>query len=232
MPNLQINSMEKLLKIVVLSLIFWSCNSDTEKKVVHSEDEAPINNISKRINDSLFHVNSFLYKGNLLKIELKLPISEIYYENKVNIIREEVILLISEQSSNIDSVFINFKVNESHHPDEFLVLYDKKLIDKVVDFNSKNKMYRDFNKFILKNINGDELAQFSVYLKVLKTVDPKIVKTDDFIQLLYDYIDEFKNKSNPTPNRDILIALKKLIIDGKEWKDFNPNDIDYFLNYQ
>ena len=224
--------MKKLFKLFVLNLIFVSCTETVVKEINSPKETAAIDTISKRINDNLFPISNFLHKGSLFKIELTLPISEIYYENKLNIIREEVILLISEQTNSIDSVFINFKVSGSNSPDEFLVLYDKKLIDKVVDFNSKNKMYRDFNQFILKNIDGNELAQLSVYLKVLKTVDPKIVKTDDFIQLLYDYIDEFQKKPKATPNRDILIALKKLIIDGKEWKDFNPNDIDYFLNYQ
>lgn len=227
--------MTKKIIILISFLFFYGCDdapkAEIEDVISERNRLETLTDLRESINSKLYPVSSFEYRNNCLKVGLSIPICEAYYENKLTIIREKAILLIADQTNRFDSIIVSFKIKEAPE-DELPVLYDRALVNKVTDFYSKNKMYRDFNDFILKNIDGNELAQFSIYLKVLKKVDPKVVKTDDFIQLIYDYIVEVQEGSVTASNRDIIVALKKLIMDGNEWKDFNPTDIDFFLSYK
>ncbi len=213
----------------ILGLLFLiNCSDNSINPKLTTTDDVDLKEIEKTITDSLYPVK-VTKKGNGILLNMQTPMPEIYYESKLSIIFEKVVLLTKTKINDFDTLWINFDVKESNG-EQMIRFYDKKTFLGVIEFNSKNKMYCDFNAYILKHLDGEKLAHLSKYLKILKHVDSTV--PTDYIVLLNDYIDERHGYTKGTHAADILTALKKVIVDGKEWPNFSLKDVDYFLLYK
>ena len=216
----------RILLLLLTSVIFCSC-SDSQDKQSESKN-IDFASFEKILSDTIYPIKASLQRKGLF-LNIQVPVQEIYYQNKMNVTCEKIILMSKEKLQNFDTLWINFDVKEAKG-EKMIQYYPKERFSFVIDLYTKNKMYRDFNHYIFKNFDGEKLSSFSMYLKVLKKgVDARV--SDDYIQVLYGYIDERQGNIQGTFNTEVLKTLKKVIIDGKEWPDFNPADVDYFLNY-
>lgn len=221
---MKINRLYKIF--FLLTLILTSCSSHVEKS-----EPIDVLQIERIVSDYIYPAKVSVRAPGSILINLKTPLHEIYYESKLGVLRDKIILLVQNNLTNIDSLFINFDVKESKG-ELMLEYFTKEQIKGIIHFNQTNKMYSDFNDRIFRNFDGNKLHSFSLYLKVLKKMYPKEVVQDDYILLLYDYIDERQGVTNGNKAENILKELKRVIVEGKEWKDFDERDIDYFLNYR
>jgi hypothetical protein len=221
--------MKKILLLLFSSSLFFACGSDI-KVENNSLGNTELKSLEKLINDSVYPA-TIKHERNKITVNLKTPVTEIYFESRMVVTCERIVLLLKNEVPKIDSLLINFEVPEAKGEPN-IRFYDQRTMTGVIQFNETNKMYHDFNSYIFKNLNGSKLEQFTIYLKVLKSVEPKSVPTVDYIETLYNYIDETQNKSKGDTTKKVIEALKKLIVDTQEWKGYNPTDVDYFLNYK
>lgn len=229
-------SNKAILFILLLPLSLERCTSELEEqkeaeKVKVESIKGNIGAIQKIISDSLYP-NNIVYTGNRLMINLNTALPEMYYENKMGVIRERAIFLIRDKIKQVDTLWINFDIKELKK-EPLIAYYDRPGIDKVIQLESNDKMQYDFKSYIVKHLDGEKLFRFSTYLTAVKTANPEFEVSDDYIQMLFLLIDESRGKLKNRYIRQILITLRNLIIlDNKEWKDFNQEDVDYFLNYK
>jgi hypothetical protein len=63
---------------------------------------------------------------------------------------------------------------------------------------------------------------------------PESIKSFDYVQLVYNYLDEKQGRGNSKTkfSKEMLEELKRFLLETKDWKEFNEEDINYFLNYK
>lgn len=219
--------------ILLLSFFLVACTDEEATNTAKQAEDIKgnIGAMQKIISDSLYPTN-IVYTEDHLMINLKTPLPEMYYEKKMDVIRQRAIFLIHDKIQQIDTLWINFDIIELKK-EPMIVYYDRLRIDKIIQVESNDKMHYNFESYIIKHLDGEKLHKFSIYLGTVKMANPELNISDDYVQMLFLLIDENRGKLNDAHIRQILITLKNLIIaDKQEWKDFNPEDINYFLNYK
>jgi hypothetical protein len=153
---------------------------------------------------------SSLYVPNALDLLIKNISKDLKQNNKLKLIT------ISNQSK-YNAVY-NYTYNEV------------KYIDSVFNDNSTITV---FKKYIYKNIKQEELLRFNLIVNnILENMENSQVKTADYIDVVLKYSKECENPRLGNFYTNLLIETRKFALSDLEWwPDFNPQDVDYFLDY-
>ncbi len=231
------------LKPIYLSLFlffFANCGNEINEQDTASESKTdrrdlPTVDINK-INESLTnigHKTVCAFRNDTLSIDLYLTEEDFSSKYYPDVLIELIICNISNH------VYPNHKVkivrcfeNGTRNSPEFL---DYTLMAKIAAVN-KVRIYYDFKKYLVLNVKGDKISKLNFIIENLiknrKSKNPINVKDNDFIQAALSYAtyycipekkDDFYKK--------LLEAIKEVAQDKEVWPNFNPQDIDYFLDY-
>ena len=107
-----------------------------------------------------------------------------------------------------------------------------KMVKDIVAFNNQYQTTFNFKKYIYKNIRREKLMKFNAIIADLLIDRPDApLKEKDFILAIMNYADDCMGLRKDLFYTKLLKAIKEMASDKELWPDFNPQDIDYFLEY-
>ncbi|MFN7911774.1 MAG: hypothetical protein ACK5QC_08100 [Bacteroidota bacterium] len=226
--------------MIIFFIVFTSCintidNNELSPSKKTNNAEISISDLSEKLKMQFIYKTSVKKsKTNSVFVEvLNPPLHELYFESRLIILRQRIILILSNSNYNYDSLFISFKFKEARGEKD-LVCYTKTAREFFINRYLSNLAYQSFNDYLFLNVDGSKMKKFSIYLRVLKEMYPESIKSFDYVQLVYNYLDEKQGRGNSKTkfSKEMLEELKRFLLETKDWKEFNEEDINYFLNYK
>lgn len=219
----------RLISVILLFLIL-SCNTentgdDLSAKVVKIDS----------ILDNRYPTDIIL-EGNTLKIKMLIPTNAFFYKNNTILVRELSIYSIKDYLSDVDKIIFtcynSIKLESKTLTESSLYL--KSEINQLVSFNNSHVTAFDFKNYILNNINGDEQYNFYGVISAIYEMDGiKSEVIPDFVEIIMGYAKELEEGKSKHQNQILLKKIRTILLENPDlWKDFNLEDIDYFLNYK
>ncbi len=226
--------------LIGLILIFNSCSNIDDNDVILNRNEIKnaqpsILQLSKKLE------TEFIYKtevkanknGSIFVEVINAPLQEMYFDSRLMVLRQRIVLILANTNFNGDSLFISFIFKEAKGEKD-LVCYTKNAREFIISRYSSNLAYKSFNDYLYLNVDGSKMDKFSIYLKVTKENNKNVFVPTDYVELVYNYLDESQGRGNSKTkySKKILEELKRFLLETKDWKEFNEEDINYFLNYK
>lgn len=153
--------------------------------------------------------------------------SPLYVPNALDLLVKN----ISKDMKQNNTLKLITRSNQAKYNRVYLYNYnDVKNIDSV--FNDSNVL-TVFKRYIYKNIRQEKLLRFNLIVNhLLENMNNSEVKTMDYIDVVLKYSKECENPKLGDFYTNLLIEVRNFALSDSEWwPDFNPQDVDYFLNY-
>ena len=232
--------MKSRIKILIIAFaMLVSCNNNDKPKESketsnrQNHDSIDIAKINMDLKD-IAHKTAIKFYDDTLSIDLFIEPEDFNYSKYyTDLIIELIVCDISKDITPRHKIKITRCYEKGIREKPELISND--MIYKILSIN-KIKTYYDFKKYLVKNVRGEKLMKFNSIIDNLiknrKSKKPVNVKDNDFIQAVLSYatyycIPEEKDDFY----RKLLEAIKDVAKDKELWPDFDPNDVDYFLDY-
>lgn len=226
----------KFLIIPFLIIGLVSCNPEETKENIDNNEH--LKDVSSLQIDNIKAIlNQFDYKtslskvGDTIKIDLFVDSEDYHSPYFVKLVKELMVVAISKEIKVDDKIVITEVLSNgvrNKTPD----LINFKTVQELAAFNSRYKTTFDFKKYIYKNIRKDKLMKFNAIIADLLIDRPNApLKEKDFILAIMNYADDCMGLRKDDFYTKLLKAIKEVASDKTLWPDFNPQDIDYFLEY-
>lgn len=217
----------KFFILAMLIMFLTSCNEGDKNDGI-----SKVNIFKEKLKQKFLYKTEVYNRNNSVFVKvIEPPLYEIYYETRLMILRQKIVLILNETTTSCDSLFISFAFKEVKG-DTDLVCFTKTARDIFCSKYSTNIAFKSFYDYLYLNMNGEKVKIFSSYFKVLKKFYPKSINTFDYIQHVYNYLDEYQGKGKHQHTKEMLQELKNFLLETKDWKEFNEEDINYFLHYK
>ncbi len=232
-----------ILSTCIAFFTFCETKSSENEKVklnTNTSKETTVINIDfkqtdENLNNILGHKTFTKLSNDTLCIDLFVNNDDYVSENYLRILFELVACSVSKNVKKNQVIKIT-ECLENGRRNETPEIIDNAMLEKILSVNNV-KIYYDFKKYIVNNIKGEKIGKFNMIIEHLiknrKSKRPNPLKENDFVQAVMSYAtyyclatekDDFYIK--------LLLAIKETAQDKELWSDFNPADIDYFLNYK
>ncbi|MFN7910832.1 MAG: hypothetical protein ACK5QC_03345 [Bacteroidota bacterium] len=230
-----------LFKLIFCSLMIVSCNDNkpvSENKLEIGEkpfnDSLNTNRTIDQALNNISHKTKSKWVGDTLQINLLVDKDDYISEHYIEVLTEVIVCDVSEiLKPNCKIKLIECTEFESKNTNVEII--NNEMIQKILSVN-KVKIYYDFKKYIVNNIKGEKLVKLNLIIEKLikdrKSVESNPLSKNDFIIATMEYATKYCLPSNKNDfYRKLLLAIKEISIDKELWPDFNPKDVDYFLDY-
>jgi hypothetical protein len=226
--------------IFIFCFFLLSCNEVQKDDAISNKGISMVRKNSLNLDSLDSHLSDLNHNivssisNDTLRITVSLTKDDYVSDHYLDILKELVICNISKDISPSQNLVIVESIGNDPR-DKFPFFITNEMKKNVLLVNTY-KIHTDFKKYIVKNINGTKLGKLNMIIEHL--INTKKISPDRAFNV-YDFVLAVKGyaayyclpKEKNEFYKKLLIEIKKTASDKELWPDFNPNDIDYFLQY-